>query len=1416
MTKILGVDIGSLTIKAATYDPLRNRAREISVVPHHRQPLCKAVESLSHWLEDPALSGAAFTGSMGEELAEQLDAYYVNAHLASARANGKLYPHLRTVLHIGAASSHLILFKENQRGEPELEDILLPPHCSAGTGSFLDQSASRFGYSIREFSRLALQSEHPENISGTCAVFAGSDMIDKQQRGARKDDIAAGLHLALARHLTGTLGRGKKLNPPFSFQGGVAENRGMIKALQEVLSQNGHRNGDIVIPPYFRSMCAIGAAVLAAEQSGRENAENISHLQKRLHQIRGKKHRLFIHHDRRLPPLKLNEKIILRKGTMDDIPASPEKIPVFMGIDVGSVSTCMAVLHYPPRSPLHNWKLAAKKYLPTRSSPLEAVTRGLARLHKEWGGKMEVRDVAVTGSGRKFIADYLGGVRDVNEITAQRTGAQTIAGRLKISFDEIFEIGGQDSKYMQGLRRFDMNKSCAAGTGSFLEEQAKHLGVEIHQLASLALKAKAPVSFGSKKCTVFIEEELAARQGRMDRKDLLASAVHAVAENFLNQFKIGDKKGKNIFFQGGVALNHAVAAALQHHTRAQIIVPEHAEVMGAIGAAVYARKHFSGATSFIGLEKARSRRHTVTSFQCRDCANFCHVLKVTTSDNAVFHSGDRCEKHSLSLKKRENRPSPAPDLFQERERCLHQSCHPFRPQPDRPRLKVGIPRLFSQYYDFFPLWKGFFEALDCEVITSGKTNQKIIRQGLDNVVAETCFPAELTYGHVKDLLEKGADFVFFPSLIDGPRTRWKERKTYFCTLSQNMPFAAAATSTQISAAEDKLLRPALRFHDKFFNLEEEMIRVAQKIGRGKKQARAALQAGWRAWKAFRRKIKERGKEIFPQIEKWGVPVAVIARSYTIGDPGINVDLPRMLLKAGGFPVPMDYLPLDETDIRGIQDSANWHFYHRVMRAARIIRSRPRLHGVFFSVFSCGPDSFLEEFFKEALGGKPFLGLEVGKTTAPAHIQTRVEAFLDGIRDRPPERHPAPPLSFTIHTPAKRRTLYAPRMDEDVAVFEEAMKILGVEVRPLPVSTPHSLSLANRYIPEKTCLPVRMTAGDYLDFLLRNSHDPEKIAFFNHQADGACRQKVYHLLQQLVFRRLGYTNIPVITPIPGKAAGYIRQMELINGGKKITPHETARFFLRFWKGVTANEAVRQMVLSRRPYERKKGAMDEAFRKGLQDFRRSIVRGNIPKAAWDFMEKIKGVPLHQNRDKPAIGIVGEGYVRLHPPSNQFCIRCLEELGTVTVLPMAASFLNYSLEHVSSQSRSLFLRGIKYAKELSEKSVMNRVHPFLVFPEPSSKALMTEAGRFLDTRAASEAVEGIGMASLYAQSPKISGILNLIPAHCMAGSALQCYLERLHREKGVPVLTLSLDGIYDKSFKAQLELLVHKAGLYKSMSS
>ena len=1416
MPKILGIDIGSLTIKTASYDPSNEEVEELEIVNHKRQPVQKALNLIERLLADQEIFGIAFTGDLGERLAKALNTYYINPHLASVEANIRLFPHLRTILNIGASSSNLILIKEDNEGNPRLDDIILPPHCSAGTGSFLDQSASRFGFSIEEFGKLALKSKNPENISGTCAVFAGSDMIDKQQKGARKEDIASGLHYALIRYLLGTLGRGKKLKGPYSIQGGVAENVGMVRALENILSSSGNHL-KLFIPQYPRSMSAIGAAILTSERISEAGYfVQKSSLLKCVQKTRLKMHKFSTFIDTELPSLKLNEKIIIRRGSIDEIPFSEEKTPVYLGVDVGSVSTNVVVLNFAKDAHDRDWKLFAKKYLSTQSNPLGVVTQALKEIQVELGNKIAVVDVAVTGSGRKLIANYLGGIMDVNEITAHRTGSQTIAERMGVSIDEIFEIGGQDSKYIKGIEQFDMNKSCAAGTGSFIEEQTKQLGVKIQDFASHALSAKYPVSLGNKKCTVFIEEELAARQGHKSTEDLLASAAYAVAENYLNQFKIGDRSRKKIFFQGGVALNEAVVAALQYFTKANIIVPEHNESMGAIGAAIYAKKHHTRRTNFIGLDKIEKRNYTLDSFQCEGCTNLCNVSQVTTNDGATLFGGDRCEKYSLSIGQKRKPKITVADLFKEREQLLRADYSRSEKNSGGSRAKIGIPRLFSLYYEFFPLWKTFFKELGLEVVTSSRTNKKIITKGLENVVAETCLPAEIAYGHLKDLLEKGIDYIFFPCLIDGPQTKWKERKSHLCSLSQNMSFAVTCTSPELINMGKYLLRPTIHMHIDRFNLEDEMIKIARELGKTRKEAKAALQAGLEALSQFKQKLRVRGQEIFSNLDEHEFPIIVVGRSYTLGDSGINIDLSKMILEAGGFPIPLDYLPLDDVDISDVQNLANWRYYHSIMRAAEIIRTNPKLNSIFFSVFSCGPDSFLEEFYREALGGKSFLGIEVGKTTAPAHIQTRVEALIDNIKERMDLKRVYEKSRLVIYTPRKRRILYVPRMDDDVPVFIETLKLLGIEARALDSSTPKSLAIANRYIPEKTCLPVRMTAGDYLYFLMNSDEDPQNIAFFNHQADGACRQKVYSLLQELVFRRLGFDGIPVITPIPGEAGGYLSKLELINGGQKLTKLSIARFYYRFWQSIVANEAIRQLVLSRRPYEIQKDSMDKSYKAGLKEFCRTLVNGNIKQATYNFIERIMQVPINKNQDKVNIGIVGEGYVRIHGPSNQYSIRHLEELGAVAALPMSSSFLNYAMENATRKKGEWLLKSIRSVQRYIEHNITKHVAPYLVFPEANARQVINEASNFTDPKAASEAVEGIGTASLYCKSGKIHGILNLIPAHCMAGSALQCYLEKLHRGSGIPVLTIPLDGIYNNGFKTNLEVIVHKARLYKASFS
>jgi predicted CoA-substrate-specific enzyme activase len=243
-------------------------------------------------------------------------------------------------------------------------------------------------------------------------------------------------------------------------------------------------------------------------------------------------------------------------------------------VDVGSVSTNVVVMDAERR-------VLSKRYLPTASRPIEAVRRGLMEVGEEIGGLVDIKGACTTGSGRYLIADFIGADVVRNEITAQARAAAEIDPDV----DTIFEIGGQDSKYISlhegAIVDFEMNKVCAAGTGSFLEEQAEKLGINIkEQFGSMALAADAPANLGER-CTVFIETELVRhQQAGISTEDLVAGLSYSIVRNYLNRV-VGTKLvGNKIFFQGGVAANKGVIAAFEKVTGKPIIVPKHHEVTG--------------------------------------------------------------------------------------------------------------------------------------------------------------------------------------------------------------------------------------------------------------------------------------------------------------------------------------------------------------------------------------------------------------------------------------------------------------------------------------------------------------------------------------------------------------------------------------------------------------------------------------------------------------------------------------------------------------------------------------------------------------------------------------------------------------------------------------------------------------------
>jgi predicted CoA-substrate-specific enzyme activase len=983
----LGIDIGSTTVKVIAVTSRRRMLGHAYVRSYGRPrlTLLAAARDVLGSLGDPVVLAVGVTGSGGGPVARLLGARQVNELIAQTRAVGELHPRARTVIEIGGQDSKLLVLEPDPgSGGVRLLDFAMNALCAAGTGSFLDQQAERLGLDIEgEFEAVALQSRSPARIAGRCTVFAKSDMIHLQQQGTPLPDILAGLCLALARNFKAVIGRGRAVEPEVLFQGGVAANRAVLRAFEDVL---GVARGSIMVPEHHRFMPAIGAALVAMDDAGPAGRvfEGFAPLEALVQAGPVE--------PATLPPLRLPQ----GNGTRPAPAVLPRgsRVDVYLGIDVGSISTCLALV-------ADDGRLVARRYLLTAGRPLDVVRQGLSELDAEVGRRVRVRAVGVTGSGRYLTGDFVGADVVRNEISAQARAAVVADPAV----DTVIEIGGQDSKYIRlhdgVVVDFNMNHACAAGTGSFLEEQGERLQVDIRgEFSRLALAAPTPVALGER-CTVFMESDLIhhQQQGRQV-DDLAAGLAYSIAQNYLNRVVDGRSIGQRVLFQGGVAANASVVAAFQQLLERPVIVPPDHDLTGAIGAALLARearghpmpksKATSNATAFRGFDLS-NRVYESTVFECRACPNLCQVNRVALGSDPPIFYGARCDRFEEAGRSRADRSLGIPDWFADRMALLIDGFDATAMPAGR---TVGIPRTLL-FYDLFPYWLAFFRELGLDVVLSEPTNPATVRASQELATVETCFPVKLVYGHVARLLERGVDYLFLPGVVNRERIARGQTHAQYC------PYIPAISYLVASHLD-------LRFNGtKALNVALEMSWVpehrtqlralAPTLGVSSRRVVAAARAGRVAQEAFYARVRARGREVLASLRAEDRPVVVVGRPYNTHDPGSNLDLPLKLRRLGVLPLPMDYLPVDDVDVSGRYGNMFWRNGQDVLAAARILRDDPRLAAIYLTNFSCGPDSFLTGFFRRIMGPKPFLQLEVDDHTADAGILTRCEAFLESAR-----------------------------------------------------------------------------------------------------------------------------------------------------------------------------------------------------------------------------------------------------------------------------------------------------------------------------------------------------------------------------------------------------------------------------------
>jgi predicted CoA-substrate-specific enzyme activase len=1064
----LGIDVGTVSAKWALIGPrerieaLQAKAggpvaevypfpdapeRAIAVSQYRRiqgRPLEATISLLSELFDHLAvdeIGGAIVTGSAAKLVGGALGIPVENEFKAAAVGVGTLYPEVTNIFEMGGENSKFIHIS-NESGTIGIVDYQTNGDCAAGTGSFMDQQSTRLRFQIEGVGDIVRAAERTPKIAGRCSVFAKSDMIHAQQKGYKPEEVLKGLCESVARNFKSNIARGRSVRGKTAFIGGVALNRGVASSLARIFELNEH---DFFIPREGVHIAAIGAAIICGGQrksfeagtgmqghaaTGVERGFDAAALKVRLAEFKPQAASEF-------PAWKrlTRHRVRFLRDRVDRYSFEGRTLPVdtYLGIDIGSVSTNLTLID--------DEGLVIKEiYLRTQARPIEIVHQGLQEIAREVGDKVRVRGVGTTGSGRELIGELIGADSIIDEITAHKTGASFIGDRMiGKSVDTIFEIGGQDAKFIsidEGIvTDFTMNEACAAGTGSFLEEQAEKLDVNIvDEFASLAFSSGRPLRLGER-CTVYMEQDVSAYMKKGAAKnDIIAGLAYSVVQNYLNRVVRGRKIGQVIFFQGGTAYNDAVAAAFSEVLGQEIIVPPYNGVIGAIGASLLVCekvKALGVETMFRGFDLT-SIDYKLREFTCQGCTNYCDIQEFNVEGNKTYW-GDKCSDRYRKRAKVPRKPV-IPNLMKLYGELLERDAIPLvekklgvRIDTSAPRgrdergsgtakagrrrgghgagrkvgggaaaavrkPRIGIARSMY-FYDRYPFWGTYLRALGMDIVLSPKTNKKIAHQGIEAAVAEPCFPIQVAHGHIAALLEENVDHILTPNVIDA-ESDISETKSYMCPWGQTLPFVLRHTP-MLEGKEPLIVAPIVHFRQGEAFVERELWDFARSFGVSRARHRLAVRAGYLAQQMFREECEAAGREALDILDKSGeAGIILVGRPYNVIDKEANLDVPGKLRDYYGMNViPIFFLPLDGIGIRDINENMFWNFGRKILQTARLAAQKHNLHLIYITNFKCGPDSYVKHYTAGA-AVRPYLTLQFDGHSNDAGVMTRCEAYLD--------------------------------------------------------------------------------------------------------------------------------------------------------------------------------------------------------------------------------------------------------------------------------------------------------------------------------------------------------------------------------------------------------------------------------------
>ena len=1058
--KQIGMDMGASSVKLAVLEEgrvLRTWKKA------HQGDLKTAVRQALAQLDGEETCQLAVTGSHAQVLTELLHTESLGEIPAIVEGVRLLCPAAGSVMEIGSQNSRFIT--DLQRQVPR---FAVNEHCAGGTGSFFEDQMSRLGLTIEQYSEECRMAVSVPRLSGRCAVFAKTDIIHRQQEGATVPDILLGLCYAMIRNYKAVIVRELPVETPVAFCGGVTENEGVARAIREVFSLG---ENELIIPEQAAFAAAIGAASKAERTvtpgdilQALENAEAGEKQQTSLPRLREE------------------------PGVMQPEPTGSGVIPpdgCVLGIDIGSTSTDLVLVS-------RTGELLHHQYLRTAGDPEGAVRRGLETI-RETFGTVEFLSTGITGSGRERLGKLMGvdAIRD--EITAQARAAAALSPET----DTVFEIGGQDSKFIS-LRQgevvdFQMNKICAAGTGSFVEEQAARMGIPLADFGPLALRAEQPTELGER-CTVFIETAIAsAAAAGTAQSDIAAGLCHAIVRNYLHKVVGSKRVGDHIVLQGGVAYNPGIVEAFRSVCGDRLTVSPYFPISGAYGVALLA------------LEQAKA-----------GSASTFHGL--TAEKTPTAEDGKAAEVRANTA------------FYQRAGKLLTAGYDGSR---DPSKKTVGIPYVLM-IHKFFPMANAFFKSLGFNVLLTNPTDEETIRLSQEHARGETCYPVKLIYGHMQQLVEAKVDYIFLPSIRTMKHEASKVANNYGCVYMQTAP-VSIARALHIEEHGIDLLNPVFDLDFGKEAMASAMLGLGKQLGIPKPFCAKALLSGAMAVRKHTEAVEKQGKALLSSLTPEDKVLVLITRNYGLSDPVLNMGIPDLLLERGYKILTLSHLPAHDLDISADYPNLYWPFGQHILSGVKLVAHHPNLYAVCLNNHGCGPDTMLAQLVRTEMGDKPYLQIEVDEHFSKVGVITRVEAFLNSLDHRKTEPLPkdfdlkavaAPKVNMGKKSdPAQ--TLYLPPLGRYTPYLQQVFQAQGVHAQPMDWQGTAHLERGRAETSSKEYLPFPAL----LDSVLRTAEqETGPLQILLPETEGAEADGLYARGIRAVLDHRGLDRIRLIAPL----------------------------------------------------------------------------------------------------------------------------------------------------------------------------------------------------------------------------------------------------------------------------------------------